>query len=208
MESSYAAGVFDGEGTVGLYAVSNGKGSGKIYWASKLAVVGTHRPMIEALHKHFGVGSFTTQKRQAIGNTPQGPVFGKQGWRWYVTSKGDVALVLEQILPFLIEKREQAEAALAYCRGELSGEEAARLCKEAKQFVFPVGDFEEYAPRRNSGHLAGANNPASTTTEEQAREVKRRLALGHGGSVIARELGLSKHIVSKIKTGKTWSHLT
>lgn len=206
METAYAAGVFDGEGSVGIYRVSNGK-SDKVYYAVRLAVVGTHRPMIAALREHFNVGLFTTQKRQAIQHTPNGSVFGKQGWLWAVQSRAETQSVLEQILPHLIEKKVQAEIALAFCRGEISGEVAEHSCKAAKKFSFPIEDFEEYASRRNTGQLAGSKNPAATTSEETAVEIKRRLALGHRGVDIARELGVTKGVVSRINTGKAWSHL-
>lgn len=209
MESAYAAGVFDGEGSVGLYATSNGK-SEKVYWAVKLSVVGTHRPMIEALSEHFGVGSFTTQKRQTVRRTPSRDYEAdmcKQGWRWSVQSKRDVAAVLREILPYLIEKREQAEAVLRYCEGDLDGETAARLCKAAKQFEFPLGDFDSYAPRVNSGNLTGASNPAASITENTARAIKQALTRGRKGVEVAEEFGVSKHLVSKIKTGKSWSHI-
>lgn len=77
----YWAGIFDGEGTIGVYAASG-------YWSARMAVVGSYRPMIEEAYKHFGVGSFKTQKRQALQKTPMGLVdskLGKQCWRWSVT---------------------------------------------------------------------------------------------------------------------------
>lgn len=207
MESAYAAGVFDGEGSVGLYKVTNGK-SDKSYWSVKLAIVGTHRPMMEGLANHFGIGTFTTQKRQAVRRMPNGAeTLGKQGWKWTVTSKADVSAVLREILPYLIEKREQAEAILRYCEGDLDGDTAARMCKEAKQFEFAVGDFEAYAPRVNNGNLAGVNNPAATITNDVVVSIKQDLARGDRGVDIAKRYGVSKHVVSKIKTGKSWVHL-
>lgn len=199
MEVAYAAGVFDGEGSVGVYRASKPG-----YHSVKLAVVGTHRPMIEGIANHFGVGLFTTQKRQAIQQAPSGPVYGKQGWRWSVTSRADVSSVGEQLLPYLIEKHEQMEIVLAYCRGEISGEEAERRCKAAKRFSFPMDGFEAYAPRRNTGSFSGENNPAARISADVAREIKMRLATGEGGSSIALDLNVSKHLVSKIKRGKTW----
>ncbi len=159
--------------------------------------------MIEAISNHFGVGLFTTQKRQAIQHTPNGPVLGKQGWRWVVSSRADVLLVGTQFLPHLIEKREQMEIVLSYCRGELSGQDAERLCKDAKKFVYPTEDFEAYAPRR-TGSLVGEKNPSARITDDTAREIKRRLAAGETGKSIASALDVSAHTVSQIKTGKSW----
>src|SRR3989304_3966745 len=113
MQDSYVAGLFDGEGTVGIYRTGKPKG-GSRWWSVRLALVGAHRPMIEAVYKYMGVGSFTTQKRQALQRAPSqdygdGARLCKQGWRWIVTSRDGCKAVLERLLPFLIEKREQVE---------------------------------------------------------------------------------------------------
>lgn len=44
-------------------------------------------------------------------------------------------------------------------------------------------------------------------TNAQALEIKRRLAQGERGSVIARSIGVSKCVVSSIKHGRSWSHI-
>lgn len=55
--------------------------------------------------------------------------------------------------------------------------------------------------------LKGSKNPAATITEQQARAIKKRLAKGERQIDIARHFDISKSIISRIATGKTWSHI-
>lgn len=203
----YIAGLFDGEGTVGVYRVGKSK-NGKQYWSVKLSIVGTHRPMIEAVYNMVGLGLFTTQKRQAIQQTPKGPIFGKQGWKWMLNARKDILFFLSKIEPFLIEKNEQANIAMRFCQGEIDGESASTLCKEAKRFVFPTEDFEEYAPRKLGG-LAGTNNPSSKLNEYKVREIKILLKdQTNTQTEIADMYSVSKSVVHQIAHGKSWTHVT
>lgn len=183
---------------MGIYRAGTGFGV-------KMSLVGTHRPMIQAVYEHFGIGHFSTQKRQAVQHTPRGPVLGKQGWRWQVSSRQDVLTILTAIRPHLIEKADQADIVMAYCRGEMSGEDAEAQCKAAKRFEFGADGFDAYAPRRNDGNNAGESNPAATITEAQAEVIRSRLASGDRGSDIARDLGVSKSLVSRVRRGRTWN---
>jgi hypothetical protein len=139
---AYFAGLFDGEASVGVYGVTNGrntKSAGKKYWAVRLCIAMTHKPTLDACLEHFNVGTVTTQKRQSSnvkGIEYIANVNCKQGWRWIVTNKRDVEMVLDRLLPHLIEKYEQAELALAYCRGEIEGELACIKLKDAKRFNY------------------------------------------------------------------------
>lgn len=142
------AGLFDGEGSIGIYKVTNGRGTNsgqKVYWTARAAIVGTHRPMIEAFSRAVGFGTFTTQKRQAIQRTPKGEVLGKQGWKWFCSNKPGLLLLHDMLSPHLIEKKAQFAIVAAYCRGEIGGEEASELCKEAKKFSFSSDGFQEYS---------------------------------------------------------------
>jgi hypothetical protein len=42
---------------------------------------------------------------------------------------------------------------------------------------------------------------------EAVRAIRTRLASGEPGAAIARSLGVSKHTVRDVKTGRTWSHV-
>ena len=195
----YLAGLFDGEGPVGIYRVKN-KNSEKVYWSVKLSIVGTHKPMIESIYKKVGYGMFTTQKRQMMCRTPIGNVLGKQGWKWGLTSKSSVKDFLEKIYPILIEKKAQADIVLSYCTGKIDGNEASRLCKQEKKFEFPIGEFEEYKPR--ACDFKGMANPRSKLTVREVKIIKLALQTGVPGSLLAKILNVSKVTISNIKNKK------
>lgn len=201
---AYFAGLFDGEGTVGVYQTSNG--SDKQYWGVKLSIGGTFRPMMEAVHAHFRVGNFYTQKRQEKRlHTPSRDYdadFCKQCWKWSVSRRDEVAFVLRRIIPYLLEKREQAEIALGFIEGNISGEEASERCKQAKQFTFPT---ELGEPTKRSKGSRAELNPMARLTYEQAEAIRQRVANGERQIDIAREMQVSRSMVSRIILGKTYT---
>lgn len=205
MEMAYIAGLFDGEGSVGIYKSTNGKSS-KVYYSVKLSIVGTYRPMIESVYKEFNIGSFTTQKRQAVHSTPRGAVLGKQGWRWSVTDKNGVYHVLQTIRPYLIEKASQADIVLDYLDGKYNGKEASIMCKKAKKFEFSASEFEEYAPRKNSGNNSGELNGSAKLTEKEAIAIKKLHAEGKTATEIAKVYGVNKTTTSRIINGRSWGN--
>jgi len=54
--------------------------------------------------------------------------------------------------------------------------------------------------------IGDLNGNAKISTEI-AKTIKKELTLGTKNSEIAARYSVSKHIISKIKTGKTWRHL-
>ena len=142
MHIAYFAGLFDGEGTVGIYAV------GRKYWSVRMQIVGTHNPMIKSVYNFIGKGSFTAQKRQGKITQIHNKVYEddisiKQGWRWTLCDRQSIRNVLIDILPYLIEKKDQALIAIDFIDGNLDGDSASILCKEAKRFKFPLEDTDD-----------------------------------------------------------------
>lgn len=201
---AYYAGLFDGEGTVGVYTASNG--SDKVYWACKLALAGTFRPTIEHLKEYFGVGNFYFQKNTKRSRAVNGYTYDldrcKPSWKWSVSRRDEVALVLRRLLPYLQEKREQAEIALAFIEGNIPGEEASERCKQAKQFTFPT---ELGEPLKHSKGSRAELNPMARLTYKQAEAIRQRVANGERQIDIAREMQVSRSMVNRIILGKTYT---
>lgn len=63
--------------------------------------------------------------------------------------------------------------------------------------------------RANQSRNKGAANPNAILNEDKVREIKRRLAQnnGKGGSVLAKEYGISPMVISNIKHGVSWKHI-
>jgi len=204
----YFAGIFDGEGSIGIYPVSNNVNSeNKTYWAIKLAVCGIYKPMIESMWKHFSVGQLSTQKRQAKTQTPKGNVDSnlcRQSWRWTVTKKSEIEYVLDQIFPYLMEKHKQVDMSLLFCRGQIDGETAAKTLKIEKQFQFTVEDCSE--PPRKSHRLFGEFNPNSRLTWKMAEEIRglyKNENLNY--CQLSLKFGVSKSALSRILNNKTYN---
>src|ERR1700749_164720 len=103
---AYLAGIVDGEGTVNLTRVHT-KGKTRQYrYHQRILVVNTHIGLLHALREIAGVGGVYESK-----NAP------RYGWnpvgRWYVTGEQARYLIAE-LLPFLVIKREVAEAVLGF----------------------------------------------------------------------------------------------
>lgn len=195
MLDAYFAGLIDGEGTMGVYATGNGK-DGNTYWSAKFAVHGAYRPMILSAHEHFGVGQFSTAKRN-----PGHHLGGKPQWLWQVCSKGKIAHVLERVIPYLMEKREQAATMIAYCKGEISGDAAQGILREQKRIEFPhsIGEGVRL-PRGTPSETC----QISRTTWAIAEEIRRRVENGERQADLYREYGLTKTIVNRIVLRKTY----
>lgn len=196
----YFAGLFDGEGTIGIYAAGDS-------WSLRIALVGTYRPMIESAYNHFKVGSFRTSKRQAkTTGTPRGDIevsLCKQGWRWSVTSRIGCKEVLTRLRPWLQEKGCQADTAIQFLNGEISGVCASKALKDQKKFEFHAIEGEHISDHNNK---AGELNGSARTTYATAEIIRGRVKNGECQADIARELKMSKTMVNRIVLGKTYTH--
>jgi hypothetical protein len=84
-------------------------------------------------------------------------------------------------------------------RGERHG---ARLHPER----WPRGDFS--FPRLHPERLRhGANHPATSFTDDQALEIRRRARTGESLSALGREFGVHHSTIARIRDGKTWRSL-
>jgi hypothetical protein len=56
----------------------------------------------------------------------------------------------------------------------------------------------------------GSDNPGAELTENEVREIRRKLVGGSWGNAtrLAKEYGISQSMISRIKNGKAWSHVT
>lgn len=96
-EIAWAAGFFDGEGSIGIYA------TGKTGYQYRLSVQVSQKGNTDSLEKFkelFG-GQISCQDKS------------QNYWRWMVYSR-QAGNMLEIILPYLVVKKKQAEVALSF----------------------------------------------------------------------------------------------
>jgi len=109
VERAYLAGIIDGEGSISL--IDNRKSSQRKL-TPVIAIGNTNLKMIEWLSGHL----------------PKHYKHSKQGWKssrlmWIIRISGmhRVRWVLEQVKPYLIAKREQADVLLEFCQLRMRG---------------------------------------------------------------------------------------
>lgn len=99
----YLAGAFDSEGTIGIHrSTSTGiHRNGKTY-AVQIAVTNTYLPLLMEFRDMFG-GTVTNRKPTGHGV--------KRRYDWYLTGQRARTFLIT-IMPYLLEKRQQAELAI------------------------------------------------------------------------------------------------
>ena len=111
MELPYVAGLFDGEGCIRIdeYDIKANATRPKAYRRTQLRVMlnMTHFPTIRALYDQFG-GMITRSDGSHRRNPRHAIRYDWTSW------SGQAAEFLEQILPFMIAKREQAKIAILF----------------------------------------------------------------------------------------------
>jgi hypothetical protein len=100
----YTAGLFDGEGTVGIRALPKKGDTEKKYHSVMVAITSTDTAVTDWLQAHFGGKINANHKENAARNY-------KDAWKWSLYAR-HAAAFLEAIRPYLIVKSEQARVAL------------------------------------------------------------------------------------------------
>ncbi len=114
----YTAGIFDGEGHVGVYARDALKRSFRL----KLGITSTNGNLIGFLIEHFG-GSFSQLSGEASRN------LRCYQWELSFVKAGEF---LEEIYPFLLIKQEQVKLAILFQSGQhvrRKTQEQIELCR-------------------------------------------------------------------------------
>lgn len=96
-EAAWLAGFFDGEGTLVKYLTTNGK-TDKKYVGYALMVWNTNMPALEKCLVITGTGAI----KRKCEERPR-PI-----WSWKTGRRADIKSLIEQMLPYLVVKREKA----------------------------------------------------------------------------------------------------
>lgn len=101
-EKAWGAGLFDGEGHIGVHLCNNPK-TGYAHWKLSVMVVNTHTPTMERFQALFGGRKrYRTNGKNA-----------RNIWSWRM-GEGQAAAFLEMLMPYLFTKKEQAKMALEF----------------------------------------------------------------------------------------------
>ena len=89
-EAAWLAGLFDGEGSL----VMDLRGT----FACVLCIVNTNMKALKTARLFAGCGGIDVKRKADAHHKPQ--------WKWRVSRQRDVVLTLEQLLPYLVIKRQ------------------------------------------------------------------------------------------------------
>lgn len=115
---AYLAGVIDGDGTIGIYRKGDvdknypGQGRGLSLYVLTIAVGQKRGPIIDWLYGNFGGKIYTKTQVTSVPNSKK--IYNHQMYEWKLNKLEDIEYVLKRILPFLHEKKDQAELALQF----------------------------------------------------------------------------------------------
>lgn len=131
-EAAYFAGFVDGEGTIGVYRARRKENRLGYRYQPALSIASTSYPALETLQRMCGNGRITQQTKPPVDHH-------KTGYRLQFSSN-QIRLILPQLLPFLVIKKQQAEYVLEFLSLQKAGrnpsagvmqrsEELSRSCK-------------------------------------------------------------------------------
>jgi len=132
---AYAAGIIDGEGCIGAYNVRQATSTKSPYAQVTIRVAMTSPLALKRLQSLFG-GTLRAKKRINV---------KRMVFDWCVRNRHAEA-ALRQLLPYLCEKREQAEVALALAELRRGQKRTVRLTEadiaEREQYVQKLKDLK------------------------------------------------------------------
>lgn len=115
---AYLAGIIDGEGTIGIYKKSDsdknfpGNGRGLSSYKLTIAVGQKNGPVIDWLYGNFGGKIFTKQQVTTVPNGKK--KYNHHMYEWRLSSIDEIEYILKRMIPFMHEKKRQAEIALDF----------------------------------------------------------------------------------------------
>ena len=119
---AYTAGLFDGEGYLGI--IKHFNKSGRISYGCTAEISNTNKEIIEWLLEIHG-GIINEAKRKTLHSSNE-----KQKWVWILKRRNGLRTFLHYIQFYSIIKRDQIKLARQFMSGEVDGELAFQKMKE------------------------------------------------------------------------------
>jgi hypothetical protein len=115
---AYFAGLLDGEGTIGIYCKNDmdvnfpGNGRGLSSYKAMISICQKRGPMIDWLYGNFGGTIYKKSQVTVAPNTYK--KYEHEMYEWKLTSYEQIVYILKRALPFLTEKKNQAELMIEF----------------------------------------------------------------------------------------------
>lgn len=104
-EAAWLAGFIDGEGTIYNVRSADPRYPERSRHSQRITLGNTSGAALLRCHDITGVGKIRFVKA--------GPLTKKPFWKWSISAWNDVRSILQQLLPYLVVKRELAERCIA-----------------------------------------------------------------------------------------------
>lgn len=117
---AYFAGILDGEGTIGIYKKNdsnseyNSRGRGLSLYKLSISIGQKRGPIIDWLAGNFGGRIFTKQQVTTVPGSKK--FYDHEMYEWRLDNIEELIYLLKRIIPFLTEKKDQAELALQFAQ--------------------------------------------------------------------------------------------
>lgn len=111
-EKAYIAGIIDGEGSILVTRVSRPENRSGYRFYPIVSVTSTSKDLLDWLCKTTGVDKVYTKKESSIKAK-------RKCWRWAL-KQSHVQRLLDQVLPYLVIKKDSAENCLEFCKESIN----------------------------------------------------------------------------------------
>lgn len=113
---AWCAGLFDGEGCIGVYRAKSG------YIALTARIVMVDRESVETFHRMIGAGTLSLWSKRPGARLPV--------WCWFLSARARLREVLIALRPFVVKSRAEIDLALAFI--DANPEDRAALASAIK----------------------------------------------------------------------------
>lgn len=139
-DAIYLAGFFDGEGCVGVYEKHPRQHRDRTRYSTfvlSITLSNTNQEVLEYIKEHCGgrISIRASEGATKLDGTPKKPC-----WRWDASNR-EAAHILQQLLPYLIVKREQVLVGLRFA-GLIAGQWSRRRAQQFPGIPLPMTNAE------------------------------------------------------------------
>ncbi len=142
---AYAAGFFDGEGSVRIdkQKARFRESRHGFHFPNGLEITNTHKEVLEWFKYHFGGTIYPKRKR---------PIRWRPAWVWYIGGESG-RIFIESIRPWLQVKSQDADLFLEFCSTIHGHENGRRICRPVSRETFEkrCRIYEKFAAIKRRG---------------------------------------------------------